>query len=517
MKNIKFGSKGLIVNSGANYIHGGCLTTKKKNNCNEHNSVYNKHKNPMLTLANKYNIKYFLPSPKNALMLDGTKKKNNKILSNKEKLKSFLKWQKTNKCLRKLQNKILDKKIEDMLLSNAFILCGWKQSELTPFEKTIDFLSTAASNGLLNNFVTMNNEAIFERNDHWFGDHTMPITDQRGFQSIVLNIAEEYLNINYKFKPFVSDDKKLKLNSKIIKIKYDKKYGIECFVINLETNKRSIYRSKYGLVTLPLGVLKKNIVKFVPNLPSWKLNAWNGISMAAFVVIFIEWPYDFWTKQYPNSDNKNAWAISDDRYGYYVAVENYNNQKYFKNSLIWRLIVAAIDETNKIEIFQNNKEAFVKHFIDSKLKYFFDIDKIPKPLNVFISNWNENEFAHGAFPSFNKYFKYDTDVKKLEKSVEDVLYFAGDGANNAVGYTHSAYLSALKQAYLILESLGYSYGTDYDTYDQINNGYFYYYFSSYSKSFVVTAVGFITFMFLFLLKLYFVCVEYINHKNQEIV
>ncbi len=88
------------------------------------------------------------------------------------------------------------------------------------------------------------------------------------------------------------------LNSPVTEIDYNKA-GIKVHVKN-----GTIYEARYALITVSTGVLNKGLIKFDPELPEWKKQAFQSLPMGHFQKIFIPLKFDI----FPNEKN-NAWIL----------------------------------------------------------------------------------------------------------------------------------------------------------------------------------------------------------------
>lgn len=83
-------------------------------------------------------------------------------------------------------------------------------------------------------------------------------TDQRGFNTWLKGEASTFLD---------SNDSRLALNTAVTKVNYT-----DTGVV-VETSDGNCFEAEYAIVTLPLGVLQSDTVKFSPAFPSWKKEA----------------------------------------------------------------------------------------------------------------------------------------------------------------------------------------------------------------------------------------------------
>jgi monoamine oxidase len=99
-----------------------------------------------------------------------------------------------------------------------------------------------------------------------------------GYQDVIRTIYEAS-NPNIRF------------NQKVVAIDYSGD------LVSLITQDGSIYHSKAVISSLPLGVLKKNLVTFSPQLPASYFRAINSITCGIANKIYLKFEEDFWTKK----------------------------------------------------------------------------------------------------------------------------------------------------------------------------------------------------------------------------
>jgi len=88
------------------------------------------------------------------------------------------------------------------------------------------------------------------------------------------------------------------LNSPVVKINYDKTG------VNLQVKGGKTYHGYDALVTVSTGVLNKGLIKFIPELPTWKKTAYRGLQMGFFQKIMIPLNKDIFS-----SVKTNSWVL----------------------------------------------------------------------------------------------------------------------------------------------------------------------------------------------------------------
>lgn len=198
------------------------------------------------------------------------------------------------------------------------------------------------------------------------------------------------------------------------------------------THNGNISEADYVLVTVPLGVLKKNKIEFVPALPAAKQTAIEKIGMSCVNKFLLTWDNAFWDdKQYIvyTPDAK-------DKFNYFVNVKKFHPTA---NAL---MTFAYADYGRQTETMS---DAQVISEIMAHLRDIYG-SGIPDPTNLLRTKWATNENAFGAY-SFTAVGTEMRHFEDLAEAVDKKLFFAGE--HTEVDYfstAHGAYLSGIRAA-----------------------------------------------------------------------
>merc|ERR1712142_1131678 len=124
-----------------------------------------------------------------------------------------------------------------------------------------------------------NNAEVYK--DHLGHDNF--IADKRGFSQIIRNMAE---------KIPLNEGKNLYYNKYVTEIKYNEPgdYPIKVTANDTQTGVAKVFKAKWVIVTFSVGVLKSDLVSFVPKLPPWKEEVIYMFKMVRYIKIFIKFP-----------------------------------------------------------------------------------------------------------------------------------------------------------------------------------------------------------------------------------
>ncbi|USK35939.1 FAD-dependent oxidoreductase [Bacillus sp. F19] len=227
-------------------------------------------------------------------------------------------------------------------------------------------------------------------------------------------------------------DIKININERIYKINYEKDF-VKVY------SEKSLFSADYVIVTVPLGVLQKNDILFIPELPEQKRKAINKLGMGILNKIYVKFPNAFWSKK-PHllgyvSEDKGQW-------GEFLNIYHYLNEPIL-------LALNAGDFGNAVE---NRLDQEIISELMIILRKIFG-PSIPNPISWKITRWGKDHFSYGAY-SFIKVGASVEDYKILSESVNNKLFFAGEATVTDYPTTvHGAYLSGIREANKILEEI----------------------------------------------------------------
>ncbi len=220
-------------------------------------------------------------------------------------------------------------------------------------------------------------------------------------------------------------DVPVKLNTVANEIKWDGKN------VKVETNNGTI-TAKACIVTVSTGVLNAGKIKFTPDLPKKKYEAFDGISMS---------PYHRVTLQLKESFYKD-YGISSDTYWYKKVKNNYIDKKPYPKSSNGTLRVCysnisffSLKGQFATDMAKEGDQASVDFILNYlRSAYGSNFDKYF--IKAHVTDWIDNPYTIGAYsgaiPGKAKLRKI------LKKSVKNKIFFAGEATAGAFGCVHGA-------------------------------------------------------------------------------
>ena len=205
------------------------------------------------------------------------------------------------------------------------------------------------------------------------------------------------------------------------------------------THNGTVSEADFVLVTVPLGVLKKNKIQFTPALPAAKQTAIEKLGMNCVNKFLLTWNTAFWDDVQYLIYTPEA----KDKFNYFV-----NVRKIHPN--VNALMTFAYAEYGRQTETMTDAEV-----IAAVMAHLRDIygNNIPEPTHLLRTKWDSNENSFGAY----SYTAVGTEMRHfddLAESVNDKLFFAGE--HTEIDYfstAHGAYMSGLREADKIIDLL----------------------------------------------------------------
>ncbi|MCA6440787.1 MAG: FAD-dependent oxidoreductase [Sediminibacterium sp.] len=235
-----------------------------------------------------------------------------------------------------------------------------------------------------------------------------------------------------KIAQYLAQGINILLNEKVSAIDYS---GTKVTV----TTSTTTYQTDFVLVTVPLGVLKNNIINFTPALPNDKLQAISKLKMGSVNKFLLTFPSIFW-------DNTLQYI------GYTPETKGKFNYFMNMNKFVQQNALMTFAFGNYSAFTETLSDAQVITEIMLHLKSIYG-NSIPNPTSFLRTKWGVNPHTFGSY-SFATTGTTTTDFDTLSNSVDDKLFFAGEHTNKQYrGTVHGAYLSGLREADKIISLL----------------------------------------------------------------
>ncbi|EFJ34490.1 hypothetical protein SELMODRAFT_405878 [Selaginella moellendorffii] len=213
--------------------------------------------------------------------------------------------------------------------------------------------------------------------------------------------------------------------------------------VRVKTEDGEVHMCDAVLVTVPLGCLKAQSIKFVPQLPSWKSGSISRLGFGTLNKVVLEFETVFWDE---NVDIFGATGEDTESRGRCFMF--WNLVKTVGAPVLIALVVgkAAVDDA------KSGSSFLVSHAVEI-LRKLYGRTKVPEPKTFKVTDWGSDQYSRGAY-SYVAVGASGEDYDILGRPVEDCVFFAGEATckehPDTVG---GAILSGLKEAVRILDIL----------------------------------------------------------------
>ncbi|CCJ31580.1 unnamed protein product [Pneumocystis jirovecii] len=229
----------------------------------------------------------------------------------------------------------------------------------------------------------------------------------------------------------------------------------------------TMFNADKVIITVPLGVLKKSCIQFNPPLPEWKTQSIRRLNFGLLNKVREKEEkghlrFMFNLKQIILVYDTAFWDVNIDVFG--SLREPDNNGVYDKNRgrfyIFWNCIKTA-GQPVLLALMAGDSAIQMENETDNELireatkilKNIYPTKKVPYPKETIITRWGKDRFCYGSY-SYVGPEASGKDYDIIAKPVENTLFFAGEATCRTHPATvHGAYLSGLKVAQLVLESL----------------------------------------------------------------
>lgn len=239
------------------------------------------------------------------------------------------------------------------------------------------------------------------------------------------------------------------LNHIVTNVSYGSKEPGQSDIVRVSTSNGNEFVGDAVLITVPLGCLKAETIKFSPPLPQWKCSSIQRLGFGVLNKVVLEFPSVFWDDAV---DYFGATAEETSRRGHCFMF--WNVRKTVGAPVLIALVVgkAAIDGQCLSSSDHVNHALMV-------LRKLFGEASVPDPVAYVVTDWGRDPFSYGAY-SYVSIGASGEDYDILGRPVDNCLFFAGEATckehPDTVG---GAMMSGLREAVRIIDLL--NTGNDY--------------------------------------------------------
>jgi monoamine oxidase len=243
------------------------------------------------------------------------------------------------------------------------------------------------------------------------------------FPGIDVLFPEGYVQIARR----LAEGLKVRFNHAVRSIEWDQRKGVSA------VTSQGRYEADYGVVTLPLGVLKQGSVAFAPALPEAKRGAIDRMGMGLLNKTYLRFPHQFWP---PRADWLGFVSVNKGHWTEYINAASFLGEP----------VLLGFNAATFARQVEKRSDEQIIAAMTGALRAMFGARKVPDPVDSRITRWAADPFSHGSY-SFLKTGATPKDYDLLAEPVAGRLFFAGEHtARRYAATVHGAYLSGQRAA-----------------------------------------------------------------------
>lgn len=235
-----------------------------------------------------------------------------------------------------------------------------------------------------------------------------------------------------------SFEEKIKTNTPVVKIDQSGD------VVEVYTTNGQVIYARSVIVTVPLGVLKKSSIEFVPPLNDAKLEAIDLIGMGNMNKVLMYWDMTTQDVSWWPEGKVDMQLITDqdsdsEDWTYFYNDHSHVGNEDYHAMTSWN----AGDAADRLE---KNTDEETMDIVLGNLRKMFGND-VPSPSKYIITRWRSEEFSGGAY-SFDTVGSDLTDYRKTLGEPMNNVFFAGEATDidGWFGTAVAAYTTGVKAA-----------------------------------------------------------------------
>lgn len=208
------------------------------------------------------------------------------------------------------------------------------------------------------------------------------------------------------------------------------------------TTASGVFDADRVVITVPLGVLKRGDIEFVPGLPKEKRTAIAKLKMGVLNKTYFRFPTAFWqTEDEPVGFIGNIGPRTSTQIPEYYTVDQ----------AVGRPILFGFTAGAQARRFEHLDLNTISAATMTSFRKIYG-SSVPEPEAVTQTRWSSDPYSYGAYsfiPLGAKPEYYDT----LARPIDDRVFFAGEATHRVYpGTVHGAYLSGIREALRVSKS-----------------------------------------------------------------
>jgi len=231
--------------------------------------------------------------------------------------------------------------------------------------------------------------------------------------------------------------KSIRVSDPVTEIHYEDA-GDRCVVI---CRSGTVLRPKRVVVTVPLGVLKANMIKFSPPLPKLKQEAIGRLGFGLMNKLLIHFEDCFWD---PDCHSFGI-ASPSEEFPYWL-----NHLPVCGRPVLVSLYSGAFALRLQQEQWSDEK---IVASACQLLRDSFGLEELPPIIDTHVTHWEKEEYIRGSY-SYSHHSSFNDDVETVARPIDNRIFFAGEHTSvDEGGYVHGALNTGVAAADQVLASL----------------------------------------------------------------
>ena len=200
--------------------------------------------------------------------------------------------------------------------------------------------------------------------------------------------------------------------------------------VKISTN-QGVFEAFEAIITVPLGVLKRGAIKFIPELPTAKTRAISNLGFGVLDKTILRFPKNFWADAEADliafiGQTRGQWA-----------------ETYDLSGVIGEPVLAMFNAGGTARGFAKQNESIVVSSALQTLRTMFG--KIPEPSASLLTRWSNDPFTWGSYSSLQA-GSTPADIAALAAPIGR-LHFAGEATSRVhLATVHGALQSGQRAA-----------------------------------------------------------------------
>lgn len=221
--------------------------------------------------------------------------------------------------------------------------------------------------------------------------------------------------------------------------------------LNVVTFGGSELVSDYLIVTIPLYLLKKEVIKFNPPLPDAKIAAINKMGAGVIEKVVLQFDHRFWSRKTGNADIFGRVPDSPSTRGLFTVFYDLTVRCKRKDQPDGEALLVTFLSGNSAKLVRSKSDKEIVDMCIAALKQLFPEEEVTEPKSYFVTRWQDDPYAgmsYSYLPVGSTGFLYED----IAAPVSNKVFFAGEATSRCFPQTVSgAYMTGLTEACRILD------------------------------------------------------------------